>query len=139
MKRKVEIIPLLATFTVGLFSTSSGIIVGIAVHVFMLQGTFRRPWIVTENRVKFISSVSFPAQEAIFDLVEILLEKYEKIIFDFENIHFIDSSMANLIVRILILTKCETKIINLNRTNEKILVKSGMDLSEKDERFKLVP
>ena len=139
MKRKVEIIPLLATFTVGLFSTSSGIIVGIAVHVFMLQGNFRRPWIVTENRVKFISSVAFPAQEAIFDLVETLLEKYEKIIFDFENIHFIDSSMANLIVRILNLRKCEIGIINLNSMNEKILVKSGMDLSEKDERFKLVP
>ena len=139
MKRKVEIIPLLATFTVGLFSTSSGIIVGIAVHVFMLQGTFRRPWIVTENQVKFVSSVAFPAQEAIFDLLETLLEKYEKIIFDFENIHFIDSSMANLIVRILNLTKCEIEIINLNRMNEKILLESGMDLSEKDERFKLVP
>ena len=42
-KRKTDIIPLLATFVVCLYSSSFGIIVGIVVHALILLGEYRHP------------------------------------------------------------------------------------------------
>ena len=42
-KKNEDIIPLLATFLTCLYSTSSGIIVGIVVHVLMLLGEYLHP------------------------------------------------------------------------------------------------